>query len=142
MRAVPRGVALRPEVSARGVGRTQISVHGGAWRGRARGGRGEWWWYRSSQLPLLHRVCLMRDGGGTGGLSAVTMREIASAIAVAMLASRKPQERAAGAYTLARIDHDVGLDSNRKLVEYQEAMVAAGGVGAVNSAQNDAYCYL
>jgi hypothetical protein len=67
-------------------------------------------------------------GGGTGGLSAAaTLREIASA--VAMLGSRKPQERAAGAFALARIAAcEVGDRSNRKLVEFQEAVVAARGI--------------
>ena len=57
-------------------------------------------------------------GGGTEGLSAATLRDIASA--VAMLGSRKPQERAAGARALAHIAcHDVGGNNNRKLVEFQ-----------------------
>jgi hypothetical protein len=46
-----------------------------------------------------------------------------------MLGSRKPQERAAGASALFHIaDHDVGIHSNRKLVAFQEAVVAAGGI--------------
>jgi hypothetical protein len=57
-------------------------------------------------------------GGGTEGLSAATLRDIASA--VAMLGSRKPQERAAGARALAHIAcHDVGGNNNHKLVEFQ-----------------------
>jgi hypothetical protein len=60
-------------------------------------------------------------------VSAATLREIASA--VAMLASRKPQERAAGAFALARIaERDVSYVNNRKLVEFQEAVAAAGGI--------------
>jgi hypothetical protein len=67
------------------------------------------------------------NAGGTGGLPAATLREIASA--VALLGSRKPQGRAAGARALVRIaKHDVGAKSNRKLVEFQEAVVAAGGI--------------
>jgi hypothetical protein len=56
-------------------------------------------------------------------------RHCAIASAVAMLGSRKPQERAAAAVALALIaDHDVGTNTNRKLVEFQEAFVAAGGI--------------
>ena len=70
------------------------------------------------------------DGGsGSGSLSAATLREIAPA--VAMLGSRKPQERSTGARTLARIAHDVCYGRNRKLVEFQEAVVAAGGIPLV-----------
>jgi hypothetical protein len=65
-------------------------------------------------------------GGGTGGLSAATLREIAAA--VAMLASRKAKERAAGARELALVARrDVGKVSNRKRVELEEAVMAAGG---------------
>jgi hypothetical protein len=46
-----------------------------------------------------------------------------------MLGSRKPQERVAGARALARVaDHDVGILNNLKLVEFQEAVVAARGI--------------
>jgi hypothetical protein len=64
-------------------------------------------------------------GGGTGGISAATLREIACA--VAMLASHMPQERAAGARTLAGIA-DRDNQNTRKLHEFQEAVVAAGGI--------------
>ena len=46
-----------------------------------------------------------------------------------MLGSRKPQERAAGVRALAQIIiyfNDVDISNNRKLVEFQEAVVTAG----------------
>jgi hypothetical protein len=46
VRAVPRGVVLRPQVPARGVGRAQVSVRGGGGGARLReraNGRGRWW---------------------------------------------------------------------------------------------------
>jgi hypothetical protein len=47
--------------------------------------------------------------------------------AVAMLGSRKGKERAAGACASALIaNDDVGVSSNCKLVEFQEAVVATG----------------
>ena len=47
--------------------------------------------------------------------------------AVAMLGSRKGKERAAGACALALIaNDDVGVSSNCKLVEFQEAVVVTG----------------
>jgi hypothetical protein len=79
-------------------------------------------------LQQLRRMSRMREGAAAArGLSAATLREIASA--VAMLGSRKPQERAAGAGASTRIARDeVCIHSNRKLVEFQEAVVAAGGI--------------
>jgi hypothetical protein len=84
--------------------------------------------------------------GGTGGLSAATLREIARA--VALLGSRKAKERVAGSRDLARIAKD-GYNNNRKLVEFQEAVVAAGGVplivralGAAETAEYAAYVVL
>jgi hypothetical protein len=63
--------------------------------------------------------------GGTGGLTAATLREVLGA--VAMLGSRKAAERAAGVDTLACILSTMG-DSNRKLYEFQAAVVEAGGI--------------
>jgi hypothetical protein len=47
-----------------------------------------------------------------------------------MLGSRKGKERAAGARALVRIaaDDSLNLKNNRMLYEYQEAVVAAGGI--------------
>ena len=63
--------------------------------------------------------------GGTGGIDAATLRDVSGA--VAMLGSRKATERAAGAHTLCSIKK-LGGDSNRKLYEFQAAVVAAGGI--------------
>jgi hypothetical protein len=49
-----------------------------------------------------------------------------------MLGSRKAKERAAGAHALLWIVvHDVGVNNNRGLVEFQEAVAAAGGIPVI-----------
>jgi hypothetical protein len=65
------------------------------------------------------------EGGGTGGLGAGTLRGIAAA--VAQLASRKSGEQAAGAVGLAEIA-SAAHDNNRKMTDFQTAVVAAGGI--------------
>ena len=64
----------------------------------------------------MHRLRMRQ-----GGLPAGTLRDIASA--VAMLVSRKPRKRGAGADALARIAW-LGIHNDRKLVEFQEAVAA------------------